>query len=176
MRSSHTPAAVDAVFDEENLIKYGGLEPVVRLAQRCGLPDLVDQRVRITGAANSAGANPAAKVVSLVAGMTTGADSIDDMDQLRHGGMALLFTGVRAPSTVGTFLRSFTHGHNRQLHAVHRQFLLGSRGSSSRAKKADAAFRISLARLSSRTSRSSSAMRCASAVEIPGLCPPPISA
>jgi hypothetical protein len=123
MRSSHTAAAVSAVFDDVNLVGYGGLEPVVRLAERCGLPDLVDERVRISGAANSGGANPAAKVLSLVAGMTAGADSIEDIDRLRHGGMGLLFDGVRAPSTVGTFLRSFTHGHNRQLHAVHRQFL-----------------------------------------------------
>jgi hypothetical protein len=123
MRSSHTAAAVSAVFDDENLIGYGGLVPVLRLAERCGLPDLVDERVCITGAANSGGANPAAKVLSLVAGMTAGADSIDDVDRLRHGGMGLLFTGVRAPSTIGTFLRSFTHGHNRQLHAVHRGFL-----------------------------------------------------
>src|SRR5947208_11851564 len=77
MRSSHTAAAVSAVFDDENLIGYGGLEPLVRLAERCALPDLVDQRVRITGAANSGGANPAAKVMSLVAGMCAGADSID---------------------------------------------------------------------------------------------------
>jgi hypothetical protein len=123
MRSSHTAAAVSAVFDDENLIGYGGLEPVVRLAERCGLPDLVAERVRITGAANSGGANPVAKVMSLVAGMAAGADSIEDVDRLRHGGMGLLFGGVRAPSTVGTFLRSFTHGHNRQLHAVHRRFL-----------------------------------------------------
>jgi hypothetical protein len=123
MRSSHTAAAVSAVFDDENLIGYGGLEPVLRLAERCGLSELVDERVRITDAANSGGANPAAKVLSLIAGMTAGADSIDDVDRLRHGGMGLLFTGVRAPSTVGTFLRSFSHGHNRQLHAVHRAFL-----------------------------------------------------
>jgi len=123
MRSSHTIAAVSAVFDDVNLVGYGGLEPVVRLAERCGLPDLVSAHVRISGAANSGGANPTAKVLSLVAGMTAGADSIDDIGRLRHGGMGLLFDGVRAPSTAGTFLRSFTHGHNRQLHAVHRAFL-----------------------------------------------------
>jgi hypothetical protein len=123
MRSSHTASAVTAVFDDANLIGYGGLEPVVRLAEGCGLPDLVGQHLRITGAANSGGANPAAKVMSLVAGMLAGADSIDDIDRLRHGGMGLLFDGTRAPSTAGTFLRSFTHGHNRQLHAVHRAFL-----------------------------------------------------
>jgi hypothetical protein len=61
--------------------------------------------------------------MSLVAGMVAGADSIDDVGRLRHGGMRLLFDGVRAPSTAGTFVRSFTHGHNRQLHAVHRAFL-----------------------------------------------------
>lgn len=31
--------------------------------------------------------------------------------------------GGRAPSTLGTFLRSFTHGHALQLHAIHRRFL-----------------------------------------------------
>ena len=62
---------------------------------------------------------------SLVAGMVAGADSIDDMDLLRHGGMARLFTGVRAPSTLGTFLRAFRFGHVRQLDAVAARFLAG---------------------------------------------------
>lgn len=124
MRSSHTAAAVGARFDEANLVGYAGLVPVVRLAERCGLAELVNRWVRIRGAANSGGANPAAKVLSLVAAMTAGADSIDDIDRLRHGGTGLLFDGVRAPSTAGTFLRAFTHGHNRQLHAVHRAFLV----------------------------------------------------
>lgn len=56
--------------------------------------------------------------MSLVAGMLAGADSIDDMDLLRHGGMDKVFTGMRAPSTLGTFLRGFTFGHVRQLDAV----------------------------------------------------------
>jgi hypothetical protein len=50
--------------------------------------------------------------------MVCGADSIDDMDLLRHGGMPRLFRDVRAPSTLGTFLRLFTFGHVRQLDAV----------------------------------------------------------
>ena len=62
--------------------------------------------------------NAALKVTALVAGMVAGADSIDDMDGLRHGAMDRLFTGVRAPSTLGTFLRAFTFGHVRQLDAV----------------------------------------------------------
>ena len=59
-----------------------------------------------------------AKVTCLVAGMTAGADWIDDLDLLRHGGLPGLFGGVRAPSTLGSFLRSFTFGHVRQLDAV----------------------------------------------------------
>jgi len=64
------------------------------------------------------------KVPALVAGMVAGADSIDDMDLLRHGGMNRLFTGIRAPSTLGTFLRTFTFGHVRQLDAVASRFLI----------------------------------------------------
>jgi hypothetical protein len=123
MRSSHTAAAVCAVFDDANLVGYGGLEPVLRLAERCGLAELTRRHLRITGAVNGGGAFPAAKVMSVVAGMAAGADCIEGLGRLRHGGMGLLFDGVRAPSTAGTFLRSFTHGHNRQLHAVHRGFL-----------------------------------------------------
>jgi hypothetical protein len=65
------------------------------------------------------------KVAALVAGMVAGADSIEDMDVLRHGGTRRLFTGLRAPSTLGTFLRSFTFGHVRQLDAVATRFLAG---------------------------------------------------
>jgi hypothetical protein len=111
------------VFDEPNLIADAGLVPLVRLAERVGLPALVGDRLRIEGTGSGAGANPAAKVMTLVAAMCAGADSIDDTGRLRHGAMGRLFDGVRAPSTLGTFLRAFTHGHNRQLHAVHRDLL-----------------------------------------------------
>ena len=63
------------------------------------------------------------KIPGLVAGMAAGADSIDDMDVLRHGAMTEVFGGIRAPSTLGSFLRSFTWGNVRQLDAVARQFL-----------------------------------------------------
>ena len=62
---------------------------------------------------------------ALVAGMVAGADCIEDMDLLRHGGMGRLFGGVRAPSTLGTFLRAFTFGHVRQLDAVAARLLVG---------------------------------------------------
>jgi hypothetical protein len=124
MQSSHAAAAVDVAFDDPNLIADAGLVPVVALAEQVGLPDLVTEHVAITGAANGAGANPAVKVMSLLAGMVAGADSIDDVDRLRHAGNAIVFDEVRAPSTLGTFLRAFTHGHVQQLNAVLRQTLV----------------------------------------------------
>jgi hypothetical protein len=83
MQSSHAAGAVDIVFDDPNLIADAGLVPVMALAEQVGLPGLVAEHVAIAGAANSAGANPAAKVMSLVAGMVAGADSITDVDRLR---------------------------------------------------------------------------------------------
>ena len=76
MQSSHAPAAVSAAFDDPTLVAYGGLEPLVRLAERCGPPGLVAERVRLPVTADGVGAFPAAKVMSLVAGMAAGADSI----------------------------------------------------------------------------------------------------
>jgi hypothetical protein len=64
-------------------------------------------------------------VATIVAGMVAGADSIDDLNIARHGGMPSLFAGVYAPSTLGCFLRGFTHGHVRQLQAAGRDFLVG---------------------------------------------------
>ncbi|WEB39172.1 IS1380 family transposase [Streptomyces yunnanensis] len=123
MQSSHAASAVCAVFDDRNLVADAGLVPVMRLAERGRLSQLVRATVRIDGADNSGGANPVAKVTSLVAAMCAGADSIEDADRLRHGAIPAAFSGIRAPSTLGTFLRSFTHGHALQLHAVHRKFL-----------------------------------------------------
>jgi hypothetical protein len=69
--------------------------------------------------------NPQVKVACLVAGMTGGADSIDDLDLLRHGAMPALFGGIRAPSTLGSFLRAFTWGNVLQLGKVNRLLLAG---------------------------------------------------
>jgi hypothetical protein len=119
MRVSHD---VSHSFDDPNLVSCGGLVPAVGLAQRCGLHDLAADRLTLRGEGS---ANAPLKVGALVAGMVAGADSIDDMDLLRHGGMGRLFDGVRAPSTLGTFLRGFTFGHVRQLDAVAAGFLAG---------------------------------------------------
>ncbi len=123
MQSSHAASAVSAAFDDANLVAHAGLVPVMRLAERCGLARLTADKVKLGGAKNGAGAAADAKVTSMVAEMVAGADSIDDLDLLRHGAMPALFGGIRAPSTLGTFLCAFTHGHALQLHAVHRKFL-----------------------------------------------------
>jgi Transposase DDE domain group 1 len=120
MRLSHARRAVSVRFDDPNLVSCAGLAPVLALAARCGLATMLTQRLRI---AARGGANATAKILALIAGMIAGADSIDDMDLLRHGGMSRLFTDVRAPSTLGTFLRAFTFGHVRQLDAVAAQLL-----------------------------------------------------
>jgi len=119
MRVSHD---FSGKFDDPNLVSCAGLAPVLQLAERAGLRDLVGEHVRIDKAG---GANARLKVPALVAGMIAGADSIDDMGLLRHGAMGRLFTGIRAPSTLGTFLRTFTFGHVRQLDAVHARLLIG---------------------------------------------------
>lgn len=95
----------------------------MRLAERCGLARPVADKAKLGGAKNGAGAAADAKVASIVGGMAAGADSIDDQGVLRQGAMPTLFGQIRAPSTLGTFLRAFTHGHALQLHAVHRRFL-----------------------------------------------------
>jgi hypothetical protein len=120
MQLSHAPTGVSAVFDDPNLVSCGGLAPAVALAERAGLAGLVASQLTLPA---GGGGNAAVKVPALVAGMVAGADSIADMDLLRHGGMGRLFDGVRAPSTLGTFLRSFTFGHVRQLDAVASRFL-----------------------------------------------------
>ena len=120
MRVSHSFPAISTVFDDANLVSCAGLAPTMALAHRAGLSDLVVDTLTLKA---EGGVNAHLKVPALVAGMVAGADCIDDMDLLRHGGMDRLFTGVRAPSTLGTFLRTFTFGHVRQLDAVASRFL-----------------------------------------------------
>jgi hypothetical protein len=114
------------VFNDDNLVSVAGLVPVMMLAQRTGLSALLADKVHITAPRIASGsANPAPKLVTLVAGMCAGADCIDDVDVLRSGGMETLFDAVYAPSTVGTLLREFTFGHARQLESVLAAHLAG---------------------------------------------------
>jgi hypothetical protein len=120
VRLLHDLARTHASFDDPDLVSRAGLVPVMALAQRAGLAGLVDEHVRPGGLC---GVNAQLKIPCLVAGMAAGADSIDDMDLLRHGAMPDLFGGIRAPSTLGSHLRSFTWGNARQLEMVNRLLL-----------------------------------------------------
>lgn len=122
MQLSHASSVRSARFDDPNLVSFAGLVPAAGLAGRAGLEELADRHLSVPG---SAGAAAGAKVGCLVAAMVAGADSIADMGLLRHGGMDRLFGGVRAPSTLGTFLRAFRFGHVRQLDAVAARFVAG---------------------------------------------------
>src|ERR671910_2795573 len=122
MQLSHTLKAASVVFDEPNLVSAAGLVPLLGLAEAAGLAALAQQHLTVP---TDKGANAGSKVASLVAGMVAGADSIDDMRLLRHGGMGRVFTGCYAASTLGSFLRSFRFGHVRQLDAVAARFLVG---------------------------------------------------
>jgi hypothetical protein len=117
MPSSHSPAGLVAVFDDDHAVANAGLLLPATLAQRLGIEAVVDQLVDL---GDRPGAHrPGRKVLTLVHAMLAGADCIDDADVLRTGQTAwVLGHRVMAPSTLGTFLRSFTFGHIRQLDRV----------------------------------------------------------
>ena len=122
MYFQHAASGTNLVFDDPNLISASGLEPVMRLAGRAGLGRLAREHVAVTG---PLGANTPLKVECLVAGMLLGADSIEDMNRLRDGALTSVIGQVRAPSTLGSFLRAFNFGNVRQLQALHRRLLAG---------------------------------------------------
>ena len=119
MQVSHAASRLSASFTDPNLIASAGLVPLVRLAQRCALAVLIRRHVKL---GVSTGANPAEKAMTLLAAMCAGAGCIENCDMLRTGATSRLFAGIYAPSTLGSFLRCFTHGHVRQLQAAARRF------------------------------------------------------
>src|SRR4029077_16140301 len=108
MQLCHTPRATSAVFDDPNLVSAAGLVPVLALASAAGLTALGKEHLTVP---TDKGANAGLKVASLVAGMVAGADSIDDMGLLRHGGMGRLFARGYAAPTLGSVLPHFHLGH-----------------------------------------------------------------
>jgi hypothetical protein len=122
MQLSHARPVHSIVFDDPNLVASAGLVPIMALAEAAGLRRLADGHLSVPG---DKGANAGLKVSSLIAGMAAGADCIDDMAVLRHGGMGRVFDGAYAPSTLGSFLRAFTFGHVRQLDAVASRVVAG---------------------------------------------------
>ncbi len=116
-RVSHAVDRIDAIFDDPNLVANAGLLLVATVTARLGLESLIDATVRLAGKVG--GFRPGRKVLTLVHAMIAGGTHIDHADMLRAGSTAgVLGHRVMAPSTLGTFLRSFTFGHVRQLEAV----------------------------------------------------------
>ena len=114
--------SIDVEFDERRLVSDAGLLLPMTLAHRLGLAELVAEKVDL--GERPGAARPERKALSLIAAMLAGADSIDDTDQLRAGSTeAVLGQKVMAPSTLGTFLRSFSFGHVRQLESVASELL-----------------------------------------------------
>jgi hypothetical protein len=116
-RVSHRIDRIRVDFDDPNLVANAGLLLVGTLVVRLGLEQLIDSIVHLAGRVGGAG--PGRKVLTLVHAMVVGGSHIDHADMLRAGNTAgVLPHRVMAPSTLGTFLRSFTFGHVRQLEAV----------------------------------------------------------
>ena len=115
--SSHGIDRIDATFDDPNLVANAGLIVPATLMVRLGLEALVNSTVRLVD--RIGGASPGRKIATLVATILAGGSHIDHANVLRAGATAkVLGFRVMAPSTLGTFLRSFTFGHVRQLDKV----------------------------------------------------------
>ena len=132
---------IPIAFDDHRLVNNAGLLLPATLALRLGLPQLVDRRLDLGRAPGRA--NTGDKMMTLVASALAGGDCIDDADVLRTGGTARALGGaVKAPSTLGTFLRSFRWGQVRQLDRVSRELL--ARAWTAGAGPGDAPFTIDL--------------------------------
>ena len=122
MLSRNHPDRIQITFDDRRLVANAGLLLPATLAHHLGLSQLVQERLDLGNAPGRANAGD--KMMTLVASALAGGDCIDDADVLRTGGTACTLGGtVKAPSTLGTFLRSFRWGHVRQLDRVSRQLL-----------------------------------------------------
>ena len=122
MRSSHSLDRLGTAFDDDRLVADAGLVLPATLAHHLGLRELIDAHLDLGRAPGRAHVGD--KVLTLVMSALGGGECIDDTDALRAGGTGrvLGFT-VKAPSTLGTFLRSFRWGHVRQLDRVSRELL-----------------------------------------------------
>src|ERR671919_1899119 len=115
--ASHNLDGLSVTFDDPNLVANAGLMLPGTLAQKLGVSDVVDDRVDLSGRVG--GANCGIKAMTVISALLAGAEWIDDVDVLRAGGSEIACGHeVRAPSTIGTWLRAFSWGHVRQLEAA----------------------------------------------------------
>ena len=119
MLPQNKPDRIRILFDDHRLVANAGLLLPATLARHLGLRELVDHHLDLGGAPGRA--NTGDKMLTLVASALAGGDCIDDADALRAGGtVGVLGCVVKAPSTLGTFLRSFRWGRTRRLAPDHR--------------------------------------------------------
>lgn len=122
MVSSHSLDAMEVTFDDERSVTDAGMVLSATLGRHLGLRGLCDDYIDLGDAAGRA--NVGDKAMTIIHSALAGGDSIDDCDDLRAGSTAkVLGHTVLAPSTLGTFLRSFTWGHARQLDKVAAELL-----------------------------------------------------
>ena len=141
MLATSDPDRIDIAFDDHRLVADAGLLLPATLAQHLGLQELADNCVDLGDAPGRANAGD--KLLTLVASALAGGECIDDAAALRAGGTAsVLGCTVKAPSTLGVFLRSFSWGHVRQLDRLSRKLL--ARGWAAGAGPGDAPFTIDL--------------------------------
>ena len=125
MLATSSPDRIHIAFDDDHLVDHAGLLLPATLAGRLGLCELADAHLDLGDAAGRA--NVGDKLMTLIASALAGGDCIDDADAMRSGGAGrVLGCTVKAPSTLGTFLRSFRWGHVRQLDRVSRELLARS--------------------------------------------------
>ena len=125
MLPTSDPDRIDIAFDDDRLVDHAGLLLPATLAGQLGLRALTDAHLDLGDAPGRANAGD--KLLTLVASALAGGDCIADADALRSGGTAsVLGCTVKAPSTLGTFLRSFRWGHVRQLDRLSRALLARS--------------------------------------------------
>ena len=125
MLPAERPDRIQIAFDDHRLVTNAGLLLPVTLAHHLGLGELVDDHVDLGDAPGRANAGD--KMITLAAAALAGGDCMDDADALRAGGTEqVLGCAVKAPSTLGTFLRSFRWGHVRQLDRVSRVLMARS--------------------------------------------------
>ncbi len=113
-KASHT---IRPVFDDPNVVSTAGLVPALRLAESAGLYDLLDAGLTVPSL------NAGIKAAGVIGGMP--ARTVSMTWTCCGMGMGRLFAGVRALSTYGTFLRTFTHGHVQQLDGIGARLLAG---------------------------------------------------
>jgi hypothetical protein len=126
-KESHNPVRLAVTFDDDRAVAAAGLALVATLSERLDLVAWADELVDLGDRPGHA--RPGGKVATLIHAMVAGAECIDDCDVLRSGSThRVLGHEVMAPSTLGTFLRSFTFGHVRQLDSLAEQMLANAWG------------------------------------------------